>query len=137
MPRVGLPFLLLSQSPGPQPLPMPAQIAAPADAPDSQSLDVVRFATFNASLNRNFAGQLVSDLSTPNNVQAKTVAEIIQRTRPDVLLINEFDFVENGVAARLFQENYLSRPQNGAEPIEYDYFFVAASNTKQFHRVGC
>jgi Endonuclease/Exonuclease/phosphatase family/Divergent InlB B-repeat domain len=90
---------------------------------------VVRFATFNASLNRNFEGQLVSDLSTPDNVQAKTVAEIIQRTRPDVLLINEFDFVENGLVAQLFQENYLSVAQNGAEPIEYRHFFVAPSNT--------
>jgi hypothetical protein len=90
---------------------------------------IVRFATFNASLNRFSAGQLVRDLATPNNVQARTVAEIIQRTRPDVLLINEFDFVENGVAAQLFQDNYLSVPQNGAQAIEYDYFFVAPSNT--------
>ncbi len=89
----------------------------------------VRFATFNASLNRNFAGQLVADLSTPNNAQAKTVAEIIQRTRPDVLLINEFDYVANGVAAELFQDNYLSISQNGAAPIEYGYYFVAPSNT--------
>src|SRR5687767_15958724 len=103
--------------------------AASANAPTFQPPDTVRFATFNASLNRNFAGQLVSDLSTPNNAQAKTVAEIIQRTRPDVLLINEFDFVENGVAAQLFQDNYLSVSQNGAEPIEYGYFFVAPSNT--------
>jgi len=103
--------------------------AAPADVPNVKSLDVVRFATFNASLNRNSEGQLIADLSTPDNDQAQTVAEIIQRTRPDVLLINEFDFVENGVAAELFQENYLSVSQNGAEPIEYDYYFVAPSNT--------
>jgi hypothetical protein len=102
---------------------------AAVDASDNKPRNVVRFATFNASLNRNFAGQLVADLSTPGNTQAQTVAEIIQRTRPDVLLINEFDFVENGVAAELFQENYLSVSQNGAEPIEYDYFFVAPSNT--------
>jgi hypothetical protein len=94
----------------------------------------VRFATFNASLNRFNEGELVSDLSTLNNVQAKTVAEIIQRTRPDVLLINEFDYVEQGgpndsLAAMLFQENYLSEPQNGASPIEYPYRFVAPSNT--------
>jgi hypothetical protein len=98
-------------------------------APAVKPLEVVRFATFNASLNRNFAGQLVADLSTPNNAQARTVAEIIQRVRPDVLLINEFDFVENGVAAELFQDNYLSISQNGAEPIEYGYYFVAPSNT--------
>lgn len=98
-------------------------------APSNDVESPVRFATFNASLNRNFAGQLVADLSTPNNVQAKTVAEIIQRTRPDVLLINEFDFVENGLAAELFQDNYLSISQNGAEPIHYEYYFVAPSNT--------
>src|SRR5687768_11216502 len=43
-----------------------------------------RFATFNASLNRSAAGQLIADLSTPNNQQAKNAAETIQRIRPDV-----------------------------------------------------
>jgi hypothetical protein len=103
--------------------------AAPTESPFAQPLETVRFATFNASLNRELENQLVSDLSTPNNVQAQTVAEIIQRTRPDVLLINEFDFVEGGMAAELFQDNYLSRSQNGAQPIEYEYYFVAPSNT--------
>jgi hypothetical protein len=72
--------------------------------------ETVRFATFNASLNRNAAGQLIGDLTTPNNEQARTVAEIIQRVRPDVLLINEFDFDDLGpggasVAARLFRQS--------------------------------
>ena len=62
--------------------------------------NTVRFQTFNASLNRATAGQLVTDLSTPNNAQAATVAEIIQRTRPDVLLINEFDYVPGNVGDR-------------------------------------
>ncbi|HUG48825.1 MAG TPA: endonuclease/exonuclease/phosphatase family protein [Candidatus Limnocylindria bacterium] len=91
--------------------------------------DPVRFATFNASLNRFNAGDLVSDLSTPDNDQAQTIAEIIQRTRPDVLLINEFDFVDGGVAAELFQDNYLSVSQMGADPIDYPHYFVAPSNT--------
>jgi hypothetical protein len=99
--------------------------AAPAGAGTS----VTRFATFNASLNRNFEGQLVSNLSTPANVQAQTVAEIIQRTRPEVLLINEFDFDPAGEALRLFEQNYLSVGQNGAEPIVYPYRFTAPSNT--------
>ena len=75
------------------------------------------------------AGQLVTDLSTPNNAQAATVAEIIQRTRPDVLLINEFDFVPGNVAIDLFRDNYLEVPHNGAKPIHYRYAFVAPSNT--------
>jgi len=95
---------------------------------------LARFATFNASLNRFNAVDLVADLSTPDNVQAQNVAEIIQRTRPQVLLINEFDYDDQGdpydsMAAQLFQENYLSIGQNGAEPIEYPYRFVMPSNT--------
>jgi Endonuclease/Exonuclease/phosphatase family len=88
-----------------------------------------RFATFNASLNRAAEGELVADLSTPDDVQAQAVAEVIQRVRPDVLLINEFDFDAQGLAARLFQHNYLSVGHNGARPIFYRYRFVAPSNT--------
>lgn len=100
-----------------------------ANGATSSAPTPVRFATFNASLNRFSAGQLITDLSTPGDTQAQAVAEIIQRTRPDVLLINEFDFDEGGIAAHLFQENYLSVPQNGADPIDYPYHFVAPSNT--------
>ena len=100
-------------------------LAGPAQAQDDR--DAVRFATFNASLNRNFAGQLRADLSTPGNAQAATVAEIIQRVRPEVLLINEFDF--DPIAADLFRTNYLEVSHNGAEPIRYDHLFIAPSNT--------
>jgi hypothetical protein len=104
-------------------------VSPPAVASPSPPGNTVRFATFNASLNRNFAGQLVTDLSTPSNAQAATVAEIIQRMRPDVLLINEFDFDAAGTALRLFQDNYLSVPHNGAAAIEYPHRFTAESNT--------
>jgi hypothetical protein len=90
---------------------------------------VVRFATFNASLNRDRAGQLVEDLSTPGNQQARNVAEIIQRVRPDVLLINEFDYEESGRAPKLFQANYLSVSQHGAEPIHYPHRVYLPVNT--------
>lgn len=100
-----------------------AMLAAPAALADAGAPTPIRFATFNASLNRFNAGDLVEDLSHPENladpnvVQAHTIAEIIQRTRPDVLLINEFDYDAGGLAAQYFQENYLSVSQNGAEPI--------------------
>ncbi|MGH3878372.1 MAG: endonuclease/exonuclease/phosphatase family protein [Actinophytocola sp.] len=106
---------------------VPAAQAAPEKHGDRH--DPVRFATFNASLNRTAAGQLVTDLSTPDNPQAREAAEVIQRNRPDVLLINEFDYVPDNVAADLFRENYLERGQNGARPIDYPYAFVAPSNT--------
>jgi hypothetical protein len=111
-----------------------ALLVAPVAFADSGSPTPVRFATFNASLNRFNAGDLVADLSTPDNAQANTIAEIIQRNRPDVLLINEFDYDDQGgaydsLSAQLFQDNYLSEAHNGAEPIYYPYRFVMPSNT--------
>ncbi len=89
----------------------------------------VRFATFNASLNRSAEGDLVRDLSTTENAQARVIAEIIQRTRPDVLLINEFDYSPGSRAADLFAQNYLEIGQNGADPVHYRYSYTAAVNT--------
>ena len=89
----------------------------------------VRFATFNASLNRTEEGEALDDLSTPDDTQAQAVAEIIQRTRPDVLLINEFDYHRDDLLAEAFQENYLSVPQGDQDAIEYEFVFTAPSNT--------
>ena len=89
----------------------------------------VRFSSFNASLNRSSAGRLITDLSTPNNQQAKNVAETIQRVNPDVLLINEFDYDSSSTALNLFQQNYLSVSQNGATPVNYPFRYTAPSNT--------
>jgi 3-phytase len=104
-------------------------VFAPSGPAVADPPDTVRFATFNASLNRSIEGELIADLSEPDDDQVQAVAEIIQRVRPDVLLINEFDFDDAGTAAELFQDNYLSVPQGGADPIEYPYRFVAPSNT--------
>jgi hypothetical protein len=101
----------------------------PAALADGGKNRDTRFATFNASLNRSAAGQLIADLSTPGNQQAKNAAETIQRVRPDVVLINEFDYDANGTALSLFQDNYLSIGQNGAAPIHYQFRFAAESNT--------
>ncbi|HEX6195255.1 MAG TPA: endonuclease/exonuclease/phosphatase family protein [Jiangellaceae bacterium] len=106
-----------------------AQTAPAMAEADRGRPEPVRFATFNASLNRATEGELVADLSNPDDMQAQAVAEIIQRTRPDVVLINEFDFDAAGAAVELFQDNYLSVSQNGAAPIDYQYTFVAPSNT--------
>jgi 3-phytase len=111
----------------------------------------IRFAQFNASLNRNADGQLINDLSNPvipdtraigapdspnrNQAlrvqQAKNAAGIIQRNNPDVLLINEFDFntTNPSKAVELFIDNFLKVGQNGASPVDYKYFYIAPSNT--------
>ena len=109
-------------------LTLAAFAAPPAVAHDHRD-KTLRFATFNASVNRNAAGQLLTDLQTGTDQQLRNVAEIIQRARPDVLLVNEFDFYADQQAARLFQRNYLSVSQHGAKPIEFPFRFVKPSNT--------
>jgi len=89
----------------------------------------VRFSTFNASLNRTAAGQLLTDLASGTNAQAANAAETIQRTAPDVVLVNEFDYDAGGKAAELFRDNYLEKSWHGSTPIDYPYYYVAPSNT--------
>lgn len=102
-------------------------IALPAAAKDAPGKsEPVRFATFNASLNRNNAGELAAELSAPGSAQPDVIAEIIQTVRPEVLLINEFDFDAGNVALDGFHDNYLDV---GADAIEYEYRFTALSNT--------
>ncbi|MCI0584463.1 MAG: endonuclease/exonuclease/phosphatase family protein [Chloroflexi bacterium] len=114
------------------PLLLSVLVVAPAATATN---DTTRFGTFNASLNRNAAGQALAHLSAPGNAQAAAVAEIIQRVRPDVLLINEFDYYAptaehpDGPLVDAFRDNYLAVGHNGAAPIDYPYAFVAESNT--------
>jgi len=99
-----------------------------ASATDRPSGDI-RIATFNASLNRPIDGGLRNDLATTDDPQARNVAEIIQRVRPDILLLQEFDFDVDGTALRDFQANYLARPQHGAAAISFAQSFSAPVNT--------
>ena len=95
---------------------------AGAEAPEP-----IRFATFNASLNRAAAGvleaQLVAATSDPPVVdpQLATILQIVANNEPDVLLINEFDTGvdgdRDGVTAMF------------AELAGYDYWYSAPSNT--------
>ena len=114
-----------------------APIDLDGDLPKPSSKHL-RVATFNAFLNRNSEGQLISDLASADDqlgdgstsdVQTRAVAEIIQRVRPEILLLNEFDYDSEGEAIALFQENFLGESQNGQHPIEYPYVYLAESNT--------
>ncbi len=84
--------------------------------------DQVRFATFNASLNRFAAGQLHAELEAlaggASNAQIEAVLDIIALNAPDVLLVNEFDYDDAERSAALF-----------AGLAGYPYWYTAPSNT--------
>lgn len=96
--------------------------------------ETVRFATFNSALSKDAPGELLETMRTPDDAQAKAVAAVIQAARPDVLLLQEFDhggeYDPDGEALRLFQQNYLAKPQGeGLGPIQYEHVYLAPSNT--------
>jgi hypothetical protein len=62
---------------------LPAAVGDPALAAPAR----LRIATFNCSLNRPEEGGLIRSLSTPDDAQARAVAEIIRRVQPDILLL--------------------------------------------------
>ena len=88
----------------------------------------LRVATFNASLYDDADGGLIARLRAGDG-DARRVAAIIQHLRPDVLLLNEFDYDPEGIAAELFQRDYLEASQHGQTPIHYPWRYLAPVNT--------
>jgi len=90
---------------------------------------VIRVATYNTSLFRDHDGQLIRDLESGENQQARKIAEVIQRVRPDILFVNEFDYDAADRAADLFRTKYVAVGQNGLKPVKFDYHFTGPVNT--------
>jgi hypothetical protein len=75
----------------------------------------IRFSTFNGSLFRPNEGDLKRELASPGSAQPDVIATIIQKVRPDVLLINEFDYDEDDLSLKLFLSNYLGVAHEGSK----------------------
>jgi len=109
----------------------------------SASKSTFRVATFNVSIeatnylsrkeiaiNPSRSEVVKKHLASGDHAQIRNVAEIIQRTRPDILLLNEFDYIsdpQQGI--ELFIKNYLNVPQNEQLSIDYPYYHIAPVNT--------
>lgn len=107
----------------------------PASATD------ITFATFNVSMEaQNYlprgetgdATVLTQLLKQGQHSQIRNIAHIIQLVRPDVLLLNEFDYIadpKQGIQA--FIKQYLNQAQADASAIDYPYFYYSTVNTGQ------
>lgn len=89
----------------------------------------LRLATYNTSLYSDDAGGLIHELEG-DSAHARKIAAVLQRVRPDLVLLNEFDFDDAHRAADLFQQRYLETPQaGGGQALRYPYRYLAPVNT--------
>lgn len=89
----------------------------------------LRIATYNTSLYSDEAGGLIRELQG-DSAHARKIAAVLQRVRPDLVLLNEFDFDPEHRAADLFQQRYLQVAQpGGGEALRYPYRYLAPVNT--------
>ncbi len=125
------PFLLLTLTA------LCAACAHPAPSPKMQTNTLaarpaaaqLRIATYNTSLYSDEAGGLIRELQG-DSAHARKIAAVLQRVRPDLVLLNEFDFDPEHRAADLFQQRYLQVAQpGGGEALRYPYRYLAPVNT--------
>ena len=99
--------------------------STPAAKENQQHL---RIATFNIAMGLNTQGELHERLQTGEDEALKKVAAVIQQVRPDLLLINEFDWSAID-STRLLVDNYLNTPQFGNGAIHYAHTLTDEVNT--------
>jgi endonuclease/exonuclease/phosphatase family metal-dependent hydrolase len=88
----------------------------------------LRVATYNVSLNDDRPGGLLARLQAGDE-DARRIAAVVQRVRPDVLLLNEFDHDLEGAAIAVWQRDYLEVSQFGEAAIVYPHAYTAPVNT--------
>ncbi|WP_413402048.1 endonuclease/exonuclease/phosphatase family protein [Pseudoalteromonas sp. KJ71-7] len=97
----------------------------------------LRVATFNVSMdatnytakNEQVKSDALVNALRSNHQQIKNIAEIIQRVRPDVVLLNEFDYIPKEQGIEYFKNHYLNVGQNNQAAIDYPYVYIAPVNT--------
>lgn len=102
--------------------------SAIACASNSDGPVEVRIATYNVSLSDNTDSSLISKLEAGSD-HARRVAAIIQVVRPDILVLNEFDYDDDMSALTLFHDQYLAVGQFGGAGVSYEYRYAGPVNT--------
>lgn len=117
-------------------------ISSKVMAIETKSPTKLRVATFNVSMEASnyvkrsknskpkVSGNELTQALQQNSIQIKNIAEIIQRVNPDIILLNEFDRVDNKHKNILtFINDYLAEKQNGQASVHYPYFYQGSVNT--------
>lgn len=102
----------------------------------------LKVATFNVSMEAlnysehkhgepvNVSTKTLANALASDHQQIKNIAEIIQRVNPDIILLNEFDYLDdNSQALKSFITDYLNVSQQGQKAIDFPYYYQAPVNT--------
>ena len=111
--------------------PMTLLLAACSTSPSGSAAapEQLRLATYNTSLYSDDEGGLIRELQG-DSAHARKIAAVLQQARPDLVLLNEFDFDDAHRAADLFQQRYLEVAQaGGGAALKYPYRYLAPVNT--------
>ncbi|MDO6746977.1 endonuclease/exonuclease/phosphatase family protein [Gilvimarinus sp. 1_MG-2023] len=101
----------------------------------------IRVATFNVSMEaRNYQSDsaLLSDQVLPQALDARAeqimnIAKVIQTVRPDIVLLNEFDYSATPYATiEHFKQQFLNV---GDQPVDYPYVYTSPVNTGELFPV--
>ncbi|MGR3839142.1 MAG: endonuclease/exonuclease/phosphatase family protein [Cognatishimia sp.] len=92
--------------------------------------DTLRIASFNTSFSGREAGELRRFILS-ESPRVRAVAEIIQRVRPDIILLHEFDYDPAALVAfqQALQKGQDTTAVGSAEPITFPHSFTAPVNT--------
>lgn len=100
--------------------------------PEPSLLQSLRVAVFNISMSASVPGQILEQTASKSDARLSRLAAIIQHTRPDILMLCEFDHPgeggDDGSVAN-FCRHYLECPQHQQQPIEYPYRYCSPTNT--------
>lgn len=112
----------------------------------SVSATEITVATFNVSMEaENYVSKsavakgeaigpqvLASLLKKGEHPQIRNIAAIIQQVQPDIILLNEFDYIADPAkGVQLFVDNFLAKSQQGGTPQLYPYHYYSTVNTGQ------
>jgi len=109
----------------------------------------ITIASFNVSMeatnyagrnDRNLSAQLLATQLANNSQQIKNIAQIIQTTAPDIILLNEFDYIDDASQGieyfikqylNIAQGPYRNKDKNKNLAIDYPYYYYAPVNSGQ------
>ena len=94
---------------------------------NSSPPDQIRIATFNVAMGLQSEGELMARLESGSDPALAQLAEILQRVRPDIILLNEFDYMPG--SDLYLRRNYLEKTHSGFAALEYAYAYMGPVNT--------